>query len=117
MSKIPLVEPFNAITSWEDYEYQGHIALYYTLKNVFELLQNGKSISGYDLQIEGEEDFSIRKDKKYVSLHQVKAGAIKLAPNDKFSFIIGVLQNEAEGYFHISNGKRFPSDFILKSLE
>ena len=28
-------------------------------------MQNGKSISDYDLQIEGEEDFFIRKDCKY----------------------------------------------------
>ena len=91
-----LIEPISAITSWEDYEYQGHIALYMTLKKIFDLLQSGKSISGYNLQIEGEEDFSIREDDKYITLHQVKAGAIKLEPNDKFSFIIGILQNKAE---------------------
>lgn len=73
-----LIEPISAITSWEDYEYQGHIALYMTLKKIFDLLQSGKSISGYNLQIEGEEDFSIREDDKYITLHQVKAGAIKL---------------------------------------
>lgn len=27
-----LIEPINAITPWEDYEYQGHIALYMALK-------------------------------------------------------------------------------------
>ena len=112
-----LIEPFNAITSWEDYEYQGHVALYIALMKIYELLQIDKSISGYDLQIEGEEDFSIRKDSKYLSLHQVKAGAIRLEANDKFSFIIGILQHEAEmGYFHISNGKRIPSDFVSSTL-
>lgn len=112
-----LIEPISAITSWEDYEYQGHIALYMTLKKIFGLLQSGESISNYDLQIEGEEDFSIRKDRRYISLHQVKAGAIKLEPNDKFSFIIGLLQNEAEyGYFHISNGKKIPVDFLSTTL-
>lgn len=118
MSKIPIVQPFNAITSWEDYEYQGHVALYYALKNILNLLQSCKSISGYELQIEGEEDFSIRKNTKYISLHQVKAGAVKLDSNDKFSFIMGILQNEAEsGYFHISNGKKFHSDFVSKSFD
>lgn len=113
-----LIEPINAITSWEDYEYQGHVALYITLKKILDLLQGGERISGYDLQIEGEEDFSIRKDNKYVSLHQVKAGAIKLEPNDKFSFIMEILQNEAEyGWFHISNGKRFPVDFVSTTLD
>ena len=113
-----LIEPISAITSWEDYEYQGHIALYMTLKKIFDLLQSGKSISGYNLQIEGEEDFSIREDDKYITLHQVKAGAIKLEPNDKFSFIIGILQNKAEyGWFHISNGKKIPIDFVSTTLD
>lgn len=66
-----LIEPISAITSWEDYEYQGHVALYIALKSILDLLQNGKSISGYDLQIEGEEDFSIRKDSKYISYYYV----------------------------------------------
>ena len=82
-----LIEPINAIISWENYEYQGHIALYIALKNIYDLLQKGISISGYDLQIEGEEDFSIRENNKYISIHQVKAGAVNLDPNDKFSFI------------------------------
>lgn len=112
-----LIEPISAITSWEDYEYQGHIALYMALKKIFDLLQSGKSISGYDLQIEGEEDFSIRKDNKYITLHQVKAGAIRLEQNDKFAFIIGILQNKAEyGWFHISNGKKIPADFVSTTL-
>lgn len=112
-----LIEPFNAITSWENYEYQGHIALYIALKNIYDLLQRGKSISEYDLQIEGEEDFSIRKNDKYVSLHQVKAGTVNVDANDKFSFIIGILQNKAEyGYFHISKSKKIPSDFVSTTL-
>ena len=112
-----LIEPINAITSWENYEYQGHIALYIALKNIYDLLQKGISISGYDLQVEGEEDFSIRKNDKYISIHQVKAGAVNLEPNDKFSFIIGILQNKAEyGYFHVSKSKKIPSDFVSATL-
>lgn len=112
-----LIEPISAITPWEDYEYQGHIALYIALKKILELLLSGGSVLGYDLQIEGEEDFSIRKDSKYISLHQVKAGAVRLENSDKFSFIIELLQNEAEyGYFHIANGKRIPTDFVSSTL-
>ena len=90
LKEMMLIEPVNAISSWESYEYQGHIALYIALKNIYDLLQRGMSISGYDLQIEGEEDFSIRENNKYISIHQVKAGALNLDPNDKFSFIIGI---------------------------
>lgn len=112
-----LIEPINAITSWENYEYQGHIALYIALKKIYDLLQKGISISGYDLQIEGEEDFSIRKKDKYISIHQVKAGAVNLESNDKFSFIIGILQNKADyGYFHVSKRKKIPSDFVSTTL-
>lgn len=88
-----LIEPINAITSWENYEYQGHIALYIALKNIYDLLQKGISISGYDLQIEGEEDFSIRKNDKYISIHQVKAGAVNLESNDKLEFNYLILKN------------------------
>lgn len=117
MSSLLLIEPINAIASWEDYEYQGHVSLYIALKSIYDLLQNGNSISGYDLQIEGEEDFSIRKDSKCISLHQVKAGAVRLEPNDKFSFVIEILQNEAKyGYFHISNRTRIPADFVSSTL-
>lgn len=112
-----LIEPISAITSWENYEYQGHISLYIALKKLFDLLKCSESISDYDLQIEGEEDFSIRKDKKYISLHQVKAGAVNLNERDKFSFIIEILQNEAEyGYFHISKKHNIKEDFILTTL-
>ena len=55
-----LIEPISAITSWEDYEYQGHVALYIAVKSILDLLQNCMSVSDYDLQFECEEDFSIR---------------------------------------------------------
>lgn len=61
-----IIAPINAIDSWEGYEYQGHIALYTALSNIEVLLKQEKAISNMDLQIEGEEDFSIRKDGKYV---------------------------------------------------
>mgnify|MGYP000917833195 CR=1 FL=1 len=95
-----LLESISAITSWEDYEYQGHMALYIALKKIYDLMVECVNVERYDLQIEGEEDFSIRENEQYITLHQVKAGAISLKPNDKFAFIIGILQNKAEyGYF------------------
>lgn len=115
---IMIVAPITAIDSWEGYEYQGHVALYVALKNINDLLRDNKSIIGMELQIEGEEDFSIRKDKKYISLHQVKHGAVKLDENDKFSFVIEILQNCADyGYFHITRGKSIPSNFVDATLK
>lgn len=112
-----LLESISAITSWEDYEYQGHMALYIALKKIYALMVEFGNVEGYDLQIEGEEDFSIRKNTQYITLHQVKAGAIRLKPNDKFAFIIGIIQNKAKyGYFHIANGKNLQSDFVSSTL-
>ena len=71
-----IIAPINAIASWEGYEYQGHVAIYTALKNMYDLLEKGVEISGFELQVEGEEDFSIRENGKYISLHQVKYGAI-----------------------------------------
>ena len=59
-----LIEPISAITSWEDYEYQGHVALYIALKSILDLLQNGKSVSDYDLQIDIRTAGGIVKPKK-----------------------------------------------------
>ena len=114
---MKLIEPISAITPWEDYEYQGHIALYIALKQLYGVLCDKENILSCELQIEGEEDFSLRKESKYLSLHQVKAGAIKLEANDKFSFIAEILQNNADyGYFHIINKKKIPTDFVSSTL-
>lgn len=116
--EILLIEPISAITSWEAYEYQGHITLYVTLKKILELLQKNENVLDYDVQIEGQEDFSIRKNKESISLHQVKIGTINLDENDKFSFIIGILQSGAKsGVFHTSNNGKLPTDFVSKTLE
>ena len=32
--RMRLIESINAITSWENYEYQGHVALYIAIKNI-----------------------------------------------------------------------------------
>ncbi len=116
--EILLIEPISAITSWEAYEYQGHITLYVTLKKILELLQKNENVLDYDVQIEGQEDFSIRKNKENVSLHQVKMGTINLDEKDKFAFVIGILQSGAKsGFFHISNNGKLPTDFVSKTLE
>ena len=110
---MKLIEPFSAIASWEDYDYQGHVGLYYSLKLMYETIVANKSMSDLILQLEGEEDFSICQNNQIISLHQVKAGSISLGDNDKFAFIIEILENNAErGYFHITNGKGIPSDFV-----
>lgn len=107
-----LIEPISAITSWENYEYQGHLALYMSLKKIEEIIVGGGSLDNIELQIEGEEDFSFRKDGMYISLHQVKAGECSLDEREKFAFVIGSLQHGAEGFFHVTKKRNIQSDFL-----
>ena len=99
-----IIAPISAIPSWEGFEYQRHISLYVALKHIWHELEidNEEEINLYKLGIEGEEDFSIIKNDKYISLHQVKEGSVRLDNNDKACFILSVLQYDAENaYFHI----------------
>ena len=57
-----LIEPYSAIPSWEGYKYQGNVALFVALSKQRDILLNHGSLDGYELQIEGQEDFSILKD-------------------------------------------------------
>lgn len=115
---IKIITPTNAIRSWEGYEYQGHLALNIALLNLCELIENKCDFSKWNLQIEGEEDFSILEDEKYKTIHQAKIGAVSLEDNDKFAFVIGILQNNAEhGYFHVNKTQKIPINFLSTSLE
>ncbi len=111
---VPLI---NAIPAWEGYEYQGHMALCVVLEKIKQLKENGEDIALYELQIEDVEDFSIRRDGKYVSMHQVKQGKVDLKSADKFSFIIGMLQNNVQhGYFHVNTRERIPTNFVEQTI-
>lgn len=115
---MKIIQPISALIPWESYDYQGHIALYVTLKKIYELLNRSETLTGYELQIEGEEDFSLLKDNMYISLHQVKAGKVDLKNKDKFTFIIELLENDkADGFFHINSSEKIPKDFCLKAIE
>lgn len=116
-----IIAPISAIPSWEGFEYQRHIALYIALKHIWDELErdNEGEISLYKLGIEGEEDFSIIKAGNYISLHQVKQGAVvNLDDDDKMCFVLSALQYEAESaYFHIVPDATISSDFIEKTIK
>jgi len=114
-----IIAPISAIPSWEGFEYQRHIALYMTLsKMCYEIeSDNEDDINLYKLGIEGEEDFSIIKGDKYLSLHQVKEGAVNLNETDKACFILSKLQYGAEeAYFHVNTSSMLANDFVSKTL-
>lgn len=114
MEKI--IAPVDATPSLEGYEYQVHIAINVVLKKILELIGTSNVFDGWMLQIEGEEDFSLLKNDKYVTLHQVKLGRVDLSPEDKFAFVIGILQERAErGFFHVNPTHRITKDFLCKT--
>lgn len=115
-----IIAPFSAIPSWEGFEYQRHIALYVSLSHIWKEIEsrNENDINLYKLGIEGEEDFSIIKGDKYISLHQVKQGEVRLDNMDKTCFILSTLQYAAEkSYFHVVPGSSVPLDFVEKTLQ
>lgn len=115
-----IIAPISAIPSWEGFVYQRHIALYMALKQIWSEIQSGneKEVCLYKLGIEGADDFSIIKSDEYISLHQVKEGAVKLEPDDKACFVISKLQYKAKSaYFHINPSISMKDDFVKKTLE
>ncbi|MBY0202733.1 ABC-three component system protein [Paenibacillus cucumis (ex Kampfer et al. 2016)] len=63
----------SAVSSWSGYDFQGQVAIYTVLCYLNELKSRINDISEYSLEIEHLEDFSIKKNDCYISLHQVKS--------------------------------------------
>lgn len=68
-------ETHSAIPSWSGYIYQGKIAIYEALRVIRKQLSIDVNFdfSDYMLEVEWQEDFSIKIGQKYKSIHQVKA--------------------------------------------
>lgn len=113
-----LIRPVSALASWQGYEYQAHIAIYVILKKIEETVTGKMTIDNLLLEIEGAEDFSIKNKDEYISLHQVKSSSISLGANDKFAFIISLLQYNAQnGFYHIAPGESIANNFVEKSVK
>ncbi|EKT0593757.1 hypothetical protein QDS07_003430 [Morganella morganii] len=59
--------PASAISSWSGFVYQGKIALYHTLKLIYD------GDLDFELQLDSSDDFAIYKNGKLHTAHQVKA--------------------------------------------
>ena len=62
----------DASPSWNGFNHQGKVAIYVVLKMFREGEISEEDISKYELELEWLEDFSIKKDGRYKSIHQVK---------------------------------------------
>lgn len=111
---------FEAIASWYGYDYQGILSIYYAIKKINNLIDSMydvkkmeikdiyKAIDGYSIELEYMEDFSIKFNKKYVSIHQVKSGEGSLKESDVRDTYLKLLEEYSEdnrdivGYFHVN---------------
>lgn len=71
--EINKIDVDKASSSWSGFVYQGKVAIYTVLKYLNHYYPKIEEIKKYELEIEYLEDFSIIKEGKHVSLHQVKA--------------------------------------------
>ncbi|MGP9497160.1 ABC-three component system protein [Halomonas sp. AOP43-D1-4] len=93
--------PASAISSWSGFVYQGKVALYHSLKLIYD------GDLDFELQLDSSDDFAIYKDGKLHTAHQVKAKiskyrsgytpALEQATLIKYDKIKGTTR-----YFHVS---------------
>lgn len=120
MSKLNPGILFDASRSWNGYNHQGKLALYYAIQELTKLVLTGTSeatdredLKSHFLEIEYMEDFSVGKflangDAAYVSVHQVK-DRIETAPSAYKSAIQGLAKHLIdepsikEAYLHVTS--------------
>lgn len=116
-------EEHSAIPSWSGYVYQGKVAVYHALRSI----ENNLSVNtnavfdNYELEIEWQEDFAIKVNGLYESIHQVKAYEKNSSPTaynkaltdlyEKLSKGIG-----ASGWLHIWNEIHFTTKTDSKNF-
>lgn len=114
----------SAIPSWSGYIYQGKVATYHLLRTVYEKLQTDvdTKFDNYELEIEWQEDFAIKLNGSYDSIHQVKAYEKSASPTvynkaltdlyEKLSQGIGV-----SGWLNIWNLIHFTTGTVSKNFQ
>lgn len=97
---------YDATNSWNGYNHQGKISLWYAISEITKLYdstismdENKSVLSNYFLEIEYMEDFSIGKTENgtdsYISVHQVK-NRVDTNVNEYESALLGLLSHLAE---------------------
>ena len=83
----------DATPTWNGFNYQGKVALCVVLTKLLEIGNN--SVNDYTLELEWLEDFAIKKNNEYETIHQVKNYGKDTLPDFKHalnSLLIKVLQ-------------------------
>ncbi|MEH7459147.1 ABC-three component system protein, partial [Bacillus sp. JJ1127] len=92
----------DASPSWNGYNHQGKVGIYVALKMINKLNLNFDECKSYELELEWLEDFSIKKNGNYVSIHQVKTYD-STAPSD-YKDAIWLILAKLLDFSHIEKG-------------
>ncbi|WP_342576633.1 ABC-three component system protein [Paenibacillus sp. FSL M8-0142] len=102
MDTVQLTPYHSAIPSWSGFQYQGKVAINVVLDYILKI--DPAEVNRFFLELEWYEDFSIIKDDKYVSIHQVKSYKKRTLSEYKDALwnLLGksVLKNGVESYLH-----------------
>ncbi|HEX8516870.1 MAG TPA: ABC-three component system protein [Bacteroidia bacterium] len=94
----------DATPTWNGFNYQGKVALCVTLDKLLQLALANQFIDDYSLELEWLEDFAIKKNDEYETLHQVKNYGKDTLPDFKSALgslltkILCVVSNEELKY-------------------
>lgn len=117
-------EEHSAIPSWSGYVYQGKVAVYHVLKIVEDKLKTDVNMvfDNYELEIEWHEDFAIKVNGLYDSIHQVKAYEQSSSPtvyNKALSDLYAKLSKGigVSGWLNIWNPINFTSGTTSKDFQ
>lgn len=106
----------DASATWSGFNYQGKVALFYTLELINNLIESdsGNDLRAYSLRLEWNEDFEILKNDKPISFHQVKAykeKSFSSYENALLELILALKNNESvQGYMHTWNQINLPTE-------
>ena len=109
----------DASFSWNGYNYQGKVALFMALNKIGELNDANEDLNEYFLELEWFEDFSIKKNSRYITIHQVKTyntSALSSYKEAIWTLLLKILEFTTleKAYLHTTNGLNIPEDFLEK---
>ncbi|WEI92481.1 ABC-three component system protein [Enterococcus casseliflavus] len=109
----------DASFSWNGYNYQGKVGLLVALKKIEELRAKEEDLGDYYLELEWLEDFSIKKNNDYITIHQVKtynSTTISTYKDAIWALLAKILEftDIEKAYLHSTSSLIIPEDFLEK---